>query len=81
MFELFVGDLLKNPKYAPIESKIKIITEFMTLIQSEMQQSLHWYYDPQRSFTRIRNFIYKLYDGKYPNPPHRNGTVYHDELK
>jgi hypothetical protein len=81
MFDLFVGDLLKNPKYAPIESKIKIITEFMTLIQSEMQQSLHWYYDPQRSFTRIRNFIYKLYDGKYPNPPHRNGTVYHDELK
>jgi hypothetical protein len=33
MFELFVGDLLKNPKYAPIESKIKIITEFMTLFK------------------------------------------------
>ena len=57
-----------------------VIKEFLSLLQDEMKQ-LKWYYDPQRSFNRIKNNIFKLYDGKYPHPPPNNGTKFHDELK
>jgi hypothetical protein len=80
MFSIFTGDVLKNPKYASIDKKLNVIKEFLSLLQDEMKQ-LKWYYDPQRSFNRIKNNIFKLYDGKYPHPPPNNGTKFHDELK
>lgn len=80
MFSVFNADLLKNPRYAGIDRKLIIIKDFLTLLKNEMQD-LQWYYDPQRSFNRVRNYIYHIYDGKYPHPPDNNGTMYHDELK
>lgn len=81
MFDLFQTDVLKNPKYNDIDHKLSIINNFSYLIKNEMMHTLNWYYDPQRSIHRVRNFIYKLYQGSYPNPPPNNGTMFHDELK
>jgi hypothetical protein len=80
MFSMFNGDLLENPRYASVNRKLIIIKDFSTLLQNEMKR-LQWYYDPQRSFDRVRNFIHNFYHGQYPVPPPNNGTIYHDELR
>jgi hypothetical protein len=81
IFNVFKADVLENPRFTDIDHKLHIIKDFLTLLRNEMKKDLNWYYDPQRSFTRIRNYVYKFYDGKYPIPPQNNGTMFHDELK
>ena len=80
MYNIFKGDVLQNARYAGINQKLLIVKEFLSLLQNEMKV-LKWYYDPQRSYNRVRHFIFQFYHGNYPNPPPNNGTLYHDELK
>jgi hypothetical protein len=81
IFNIFKHDILVNPRFAPVEVKLRIITDFKNLIKKEMAKSMSWYYDPQRSFDRVENFMFKYYHGRFPIPPKNNGTFYHDELK
>jgi hypothetical protein len=81
MFNIFKHDILVNPQYGPIETKLEIIKDFRNLIKNQMRNSMNWYWFPTRVFNRMEQFMLKFYHGHFPNPPRNNGTVYHDELK
>lgn len=81
IFQIFKNDILRNPHYGPVDVKLKIIKDFIKVIKKEMAKSLDWYWDSQRSFDRIENFMFKFYHGHFPIPPKNNGTFFHDELK
>jgi hypothetical protein len=80
MFNNLLNDVLMNPKYGRVETKIPIIEKFTKVLLKQMDYSILWYWDPRLSVNKILLYMQSIYDWKYPQKPQESKFPFHGEL-